>query len=83
MSLLKTIGNTACCGTVMIYCGAGSYLGKIFFPLPAPLPVPDPKHGKRLKTIFSTFFYTKKCVQNLAFLLLEAAMFLIKLPSRF
>ncbi len=33
-----------CCGTVMIYCGSGSYFDKVLVPVPAqvPVPVPDP-----------------------------------------
>jgi hypothetical protein len=53
-----------CCGTVMIYCGSGSgsYFRKVF------VPVPDPD-------LLSIVFNNKKFIQNLAFSMLEAAMF--------
>jgi hypothetical protein len=31
-----------CCGTVMIYCGSGSYFEKVLAPVPAPVQVPVP-----------------------------------------
>jgi hypothetical protein len=47
----------------MIYCGSGSYCGKVVVPVPAlvPVPISDPH---LLRTVFAT---TKKVVQNLAF----------------
>jgi hypothetical protein len=58
------------CGTVMIYCGSDSYFGKVL------VPVPDPE-------LISTVFNHKKCVQNLAFSILDAALFPRKLASKF
>jgi hypothetical protein len=58
----------------MIYCGygsgSGSYFGKVFVPGPAPVPVPVP-YPDLLSTVFKKqIFFT-----NLAFAMLEAAMF--------
>jgi hypothetical protein len=51
----------------MIYCGSGSF-GNVLVPVPAPVPVPEPD-------LFSTVFNNKIFVQNLAFSMLEAALF--------
>jgi hypothetical protein len=63
-----------CCGTVMIYCGSGSYFGKILIAHPAPVQVPDPVPVPD-PYLFNTVFNNKKFVQNLAFSVLEAALF--------
>jgi hypothetical protein len=63
----------------MIYCGSGSYFGKVSIsdpvsvsvPVPAPVPVPD-------TVLFTTFF-----VQNLAFSMLEADFFPKKSADKF
>jgi hypothetical protein len=58
-----------CCetlGTVMIYCGSGSYCGKVLVPVLDPFPDPD---------LFSTVFRQQKYVPILAFPMLEAALF--------
>jgi hypothetical protein len=52
------------------------YSFKCFLSVPAPVPVPDPN-------LFSTVFQQQKCVQNLAFSMLDAAMFPRKLASNF
>ncbi len=67
----------------MIYCcsASGSDIEKasvpvpISVPVPAPVPAPDPD--------FTKHSFSKTFVQNLAFLLLEAALFLRKLASHF
>jgi hypothetical protein len=53
------------CRNVMIYCGYGSDFGNVL------VPVPDPHYVKHS--------FSNKIVQNLAFLLLESALFLKKL----
>jgi hypothetical protein len=70
----------------MIYgdSGSSSYLGKVLYLVPAPVtvlipvpvPVPDPD-------LLSTVFNNRKFVQNLAFTMLEAALFPRKLVSIF
>jgi hypothetical protein len=56
----------------VIYCGSGfgSYFGKVMVPAPVPVPVPVPDPD-----IFQQFFNNKKFVPNLAFPMLEAALF--------
>jgi hypothetical protein len=46
-----------CCETVMIYCGSGSYFGKVLVPFPVPVPDLD---------LFGTVFKnsTKSCLFN-------------------
>jgi hypothetical protein len=59
-----------CCGTVMIYCGSGSYFGEVLVPVPAPVPIPDPD-------LFSTVFQQQKFIptKSCLFDTLEAALF--------
>ncbi len=66
----------------MIYCGSGSYIGKVLVLVPVPVPVmvtvPDPD-------LFAQFFNNKIFVQNLAIsaLGLEASLFPRKFASNF
>jgi hypothetical protein len=55
----------------MIYCGSGFDFGKV------PVLVPDPD------VTYLAQFFSKKIVRNLAFSMLEAALFPIKLASHF
>jgi hypothetical protein len=55
----------------MVYCGSGSFFGKVLVPVPTPVPVPVPD-----PVLFSIVFNNKKFEQNLAFSMLEAAFFL-------
>jgi hypothetical protein len=50
--------------------GSGSYFGKVLVPVPAPVPI---------RTYLARFFNNKKCVQTLAFSILEAVLFPRKL----
>jgi hypothetical protein len=63
-----------CCGNVTIYCGSGSYFGKVLVPFSAQVPGPDPD-------LFNTLFNNKKFVQNLALSMLEKAALFPKLWS--
>jgi hypothetical protein len=63
----------------MIYCGSGSYFGKVLLPVPAPVPFPVQEPGLLSKQ----FFNTQKFVQNIAFSMLEAALFPRKFASDF
>jgi hypothetical protein len=67
-----------CCRKVKIYCGSGSYSGKVLVPVPVPIPVPDP-----VQIYFEKFFNNKKFVQNLTFSILKAALFHRKLALNF
>jgi hypothetical protein len=62
----------------VIYCGSGSSFGKVLVLVPVPVPVQD-------QDLFSTVFKVnnKKFVKNLAFSVLEAALFPRKLASIF
>jgi hypothetical protein len=55
-----------CCGAVLICCGSGSDFGKVLVPGPVPA---DPDNIEQ-------FSNNKKFVQNLAFSISEAALFL-------
>ncbi len=54
---------------MIYYCGSGSYFGKVLVPVPVPVSVPNPD---RLSTDFQQQIFF---IQNLAFSLLEAALF--------
>jgi hypothetical protein len=66
----------------MIYCGSRFwfqfllYFGKVLVPVPFPVPVPDPD-------LISKVFQQQKFVQNLAYSVIEAALFPRKLSSVF
>jgi hypothetical protein len=66
----------------MIYCGydsgSESYFGKVLVPGPAPVPVPVP-----YTDLLGTVFKQQKVCTNLAFVMLEAAMFPRRLASNF
>jgi hypothetical protein len=64
----------------MIYCGSGSGSGSNSGSGSGS--ESKSKSGTRARPLFSTAFQ-KKCIQNLAFLLLESALFPRKLASHF
>jgi hypothetical protein len=73
-----------CCETVKMYCGSGSssYFRKVLVPVPILVPVPVP-FSIPGPDMFSTVYQQQKFVQNLAFTMLEAALFPRKLASNF